>query len=277
MGGSWTRTHRHEPGSAPNEGLADARSGAAIPPAFAVLVAIAVLAVLVRVWFRAPTIGMRFGRPTRLLRVLIGVSAVALGIGTVVVSVAPSIGPGSIFGGSDPHLVAILSTGHPGSAYIYAYGRNAELRQVISVRNGGPVPITVLGIGTLTTPYIQGVALRLAPGGPTIEVALLRPGGPGQRWFSEPFAPFELAPGQETTASLVVQLTDCPGIRPLATLAPGAAIPAELPSGTGFAELVSLPVPDGSSDGTAAPGARVASGRIPGQSVSCTTSAAVVS
>lgn len=212
----------------------------AIPPELAAVLAIAVLIALVQVWFMAPAVGARIGRRPRTIRALSVVSAVALGIGSALVADAPSIGPGSTWGGDDPRLVAIVPVDGVDEVFVYAYERHAEIRQMISIWNTGPVPIIVLGLGAIRSPYVESVTLRLAPGGPTLDGVLLRMGAAGQRWFSEPFAPFELEPGQQTNAALAVRLTDCPAIRPVATLAPGIAMPSEAPTGTGFTVLDTL-------------------------------------
>jgi hypothetical protein len=169
--------------------------------------------------------------------------AVVLGVTVAFVALAPSVGPGSVWGGRDPRLLAITApeSGSPG-IYIYGYAPGAEIRFLVSVRNMGLVPVTVLGLGRVSSPMVASAALLLPPGGSTPDELALEPSAAGAPWYSEPFTAFPLAPGESATAALAMRLVDCASLTALPTLASGTPLGSEPPSGSGSTALTSIPV-----------------------------------
>ena len=215
-----------------------------VPPVLATAFALAILTGIAWVWLEAPTIGRWIGRRTRTVRALSALAVVVLGLGSVFIWTAPSVSYGSTAGGGDPRLVAMAVEATSDSrTYVYGYAPHTDIRATISIRNAGPVPITILGISSFSNPYVQNMTVRLAPGGPTFDGLPVRPDATGQRWFSEPFAPFELAPGEETNAALALLFADCPGMRPVPTRSPDSPVPFDrAPSGPWLPIVPSLTV-----------------------------------
>ena len=211
-----------------------------VDPSLAALLGIAIFAGLVGLWVKAPSIGARLAGGIGALRALsVAATGVLVGV-SLFATMTPSAGPGPFWGGNDPRLIGTVLVDQVSSEYFYAYGPGAEIRHMISFGNTGSVPITVLGISHVSFNAVTDVRLRFPPGGPSLDSLPLYPTGTGSRWFSEPFAPFELAPGQQTTAALAVRLADCTGMLPVATLPPGGTLPATQSLGSGFQAVLSL-------------------------------------
>lgn len=228
-----------------------------VPPAVAALGLALLLVVLGLAWRTAPSVAARLGRPgSRAIRVVIVLIGAAGLVVAALIADVPSIGPGHSWGGDDPRLIAIVSAPSTGliqfsnnapvvlptGEFVYAYASGVEIRHGISLQNTGPVPITILGIGGMSSPFVQGVSLRLPAGGANGDVGALYPGLGTDPWLSEPFVPFELQPGEETAAGLALRLVSCPGAEPVPTLSPGTDPADQDPYGSGFTAVTSLSV-----------------------------------
>lgn len=154
------------------------------------------------------------------------------------------LGAGDQWGGDDPALLQILD--RPDRAqFTYAFQPGGEIRMGITLANNGRVPLTVTGIGPPQHPvYVRDYKLLLPPGGPTADLPALYP-GTVQAWTSEVFHPFEIPANSEVGLGLGVDLTSCPDLKPVPTLAPGASLfPDEAlnsyPTGFGAADVVQI-------------------------------------
>jgi hypothetical protein len=179
--------------------------------------------------------------------------AIVLVAGPVVLSVlgAPlrpdqqPLALGDQWGGDDPALLQIIDVGDGRSQFTYAFRPGAQIRMGIALANNGDVPLTVTGIGPPQFPiYVRDYKLLLPPGGPTRDLPALYP-GLDPTWTSEPFHPFEIPAHSEAGVGLAVDLTACPDLKPVPTLAPGASfIPNDdsftYVSGFGAADVVQI-------------------------------------
>lgn len=158
--------------------------------------------------------------------------AVALVAGTFVsVALGAPVRPdeqplaaGDQWGGVDPALLQIMPVGDGRAQFTYAFQPGGEIRIGITLANSGNVPLTVTGVGPPTHPiYVRGYKFLLPPGGPTPELVAVFP-GVDPTWTSEAFQPFEIPAHSEVSLGLAVDLTSCPDLKPVATLAPGASL-----------------------------------------------------
>jgi len=130
---------------------------------------------------------------------------------------------GDLGGGDDPALLQIMDVGDGRFQYTYAFQPGAEIRTGITLANNGNVPLTVTGIGRPQFPiYVRGYKFLLPPGGPAPGPVSVYP-GVDPTWTSDPFKPFEIAAHSEVALGLAVDLTSCPDLKPVPTLAPGAS------------------------------------------------------
>ena len=130
---------------------------------------------------------------------------------------------GDQWGGVDPSLIQVIDVGDGRSQLTYAFQPGAQIRMGITLANNGNVPLTVTGIEAPVHPiYVRDFKLLLPPGGPTQDLPALYP-GLTPTWASEPFRAFEIPANSEVGVALAVDLTNCPDLKAVPTLAPGAS------------------------------------------------------
>ena len=202
-----------------------------------VLVALALLFA----WLVAPDIadhlpaslGARSEPDLRTRSVVRGIGAVALALVAspfVLILLGAPLRPdeqplvfGDQSGGTDPDLLQIIDTGNDQRQFTYAFQPGAEIKMGITLANTGSVPLTVTGVGPPTHPiYVRDYRFLLPQGGPTQDLPALYPGFT-LTWASEPFHPFEIPANSEVGVGLAVDLTSCPDLKAVPTLAPGAS------------------------------------------------------
>jgi hypothetical protein len=128
------------------------------------------------------------------------------------------------WGGSDPSLLAFQDDGTGFGQLVYAFQPGGQIRTGLTFGNSGPVPLTVTGIEPPVSHGFDRSFELLLPPGP------LRPDLPpdaaevGPAWTSVPFHPFEIPVNSDAALGLVVTLYDCPGLKPVPTLAPGSTL-----------------------------------------------------
>jgi hypothetical protein len=151
---------------------------------------------------------------------------------------------GDMGGGDDPALLQVTGVGSGRFQYTYAFQPGAEIRTGITLANNGGVPLTVTGVGPPEHPiYVRGYKFLLPPGGPATGPVTVYP-GVDPTWTSDAFKPFEIPAHSEVVLGLAVDLTNCPDLKPVPTLAPGASLipDGELNYSTGFGAADLLPV-----------------------------------
>jgi hypothetical protein len=130
---------------------------------------------------------------------------------------------GDQWGGYDPALLQIIDVGGR-SQFTYAFQPGGEIRMGITLANNGGVPLTVMGVGPPPHPiYVRGYKFLVPPGGPAVGPITVYP-GIDPTWTSEAFKPFEIPAHSEVALGLAVDLTTCPDLKPVPTLAPGASL-----------------------------------------------------
>jgi hypothetical protein len=131
---------------------------------------------------------------------------------------------GDFGGGDDPALLQVVDAGDGRLQYTYAYQPGGEIRTGISLANNGNVPLTVTGVGGPDHPiFVRGYKFLVSPGGPATGPVAVYP-GVDPTWTSEAFKPFEIPAHSEVVLGLAVDLTSCPDLKPVPTLAPGASL-----------------------------------------------------
>jgi hypothetical protein len=150
---------------------------------------------------------------------------------------------GDLGGGDDPALLQVTDVGSQ-FQYTYAFQPGGEIRTGISLANNGNLPLTVTGVGPPEHPiYVRGYKFLLPPGGPATGPVSVYP-GVDPTWTSDGFKPFEIPAHSEVVVGLAVDLTSCPDLKPVPTLAPGASLIPEgdLTYSTRFSAADLLPV-----------------------------------
>jgi hypothetical protein len=213
------------------------------PTFIAVVLGLAVLFVIAP----ALRLGPDTERRTRTIRLVTGtvlaiVIVGSLGLRALGAPIDPTSQPlhfGHSWSDGGPRLLAEMDLhpasgqGFPAVELLYAYAPGAEIRAGITLANDGDVPLTVTGFDSPANPNVRSVELRLPP-----QLSHnLPPPYPNEGtddWSSEPFHPFEIPAHDEAGLAVEVTLGVCPGMTPVATLAPSASlIPASDPSLTG--------------------------------------------
>lgn len=144
---------------------------------------------------------------------------------------------GDAWGGADPALLQVTDVDNGRSQFTYAFQPGGEIRMGITLANKGNVALTVTGVGQPQFPiYVRDYKLLLPPGGPTPDLPDVYP-GINPAWTSEAFQPFEIPANSEVGVGLAVDLTRCPDLQAVPTLAPGASLiptDGQLPYSAGF-------------------------------------------
>jgi hypothetical protein len=157
---------------------------------------------------------------------------------------------GSFFGAVPTSLGERQGTSGGADEVYVPFASGGEVRLLVSLRNEGHAPLTVTSFDLERFRAIQ-------PAGPFIDsVEVLLPRGqsdvcdlyergtsvPVGDICSEPFHPFELAPGgSETVLALVLHLVECPAAAPGPTVGPPAATGVETLPTTGYVTMGLLP------------------------------------
>jgi hypothetical protein len=177
--------------------------------------------VLLFVWLAAGALVRR-----RILGLAIALVAISFALFALGAPLRPDEQPlalGDQWGGDDPALIQILDVGNGRSQFTYAFQPGAQIRMGIMLANNGNIQLTVSGVGPPQFPiYVRDYKLLLPPGGPTRDMPALYP-GLDPTWTSEPFHPFEIPAHSEAGVGLAVDLTACPDLKAVPTLAPGAS------------------------------------------------------
>jgi hypothetical protein len=151
---------------------------------------------------------------------------------------------GDLGGGDDPALLQVTNVGDGRFQYTYAFQPGGEIRTGISLANNGNVPLTVTGVGPPEHPiYVREYKFLLPPGGPATGPVTVFP-GVDPTWTSDAFKPFEIPAHSEVVVGLAVDLTSCPDLKPVPTLAPGESLipDGDLTYSMGFGAADLLPV-----------------------------------
>ncbi len=177
--------------------------------------------VLLVVWLSAGSVVRR--RTLALVAAVVALSFAWFVLGAPLRPDEQPLAFGDQYGGTDPAMLQSMAVGQGRTQYTYAFQPGAEIRMGITLANNGNVPLTVTGIGPPEFPiFVRDYKLLLPPGGLTSDLPALYPGF-YPTWTSEPFHPFEIPAASEVGLGLAVDLTTCPDLEPVPTLAPGAS------------------------------------------------------
>jgi hypothetical protein len=148
---------------------------------------------------------------------------------------------GDLGGGDDPALLQVMDVGDGRFQYTYAFQPGGEIRTGISLANNGNVPLTVTGVDPPEHPiYVRSYKFLVPPGGPATGPVTVYP-GVDPSWTSDAFKPFEIPAHSEVVLGLAVDLTNCPDLKPVPTLAPSASL---IPNDDSFTYVSSFSAAD---------------------------------